>query len=586
VTGAVLGVDSSALGRLWRPRLSDERAALALAQTLGVPEIVARILAGRGIDAQTAPSFLAPRLRDALPDPFAFKDMDKAVARLTAAIDKGETIAVFGDYDVDGATSSALLRRFFAGVGARSVVHIPDRMKEGYGPNAPALLRLKEQGAAVAITVDCGTTAHAPLEAAVAAGLDMIVVDHHAAEPRLPPALAIVNPNRLDESGAHGQMAAVGVAFLLAVGLNKGLREAGKAHLPNEEMLALLDLVALGTVADVVPLTGVNRAFVAQGLKAIAARGRIGIAALADVAGLNETPQAFHLGFLLGPRVNAGGRVGEADLGTRLLTTDDPAEAADLAKRLDGYNRERQRIEAEVLENALAMAEGQGQTDFVCVAGEGWHAGVIGIVASRLKEKYDRPALVIAFDGDVGKGSARSALGFDIGAATIAARGEGLLINGGGHANAAGLTVSRDALPALRRFFDERVAAHFKTAPKRGTYDVDGTLSLAGATTDFLDELDKVAPFGMGNPEPRFVFPNVRIAKADIVGAKHVRCFLQDARGTRLAGIAFRAVDTPLAEILLRTDGSSVHLAGRLKRDVWRGAQRVQLHIEDAAQAR
>lgn len=585
MTGAVLGVENSALGRLWRPRLAEERAALALAQRLGLPEIVARILAGRGIGEAEAPSFLAPRLRDALPDPMGFKDMDKAVARLVRAIDEGETIAVFGDYDVDGATSSALLRRFFAGVGAKSIVYIPDRMKEGYGPNAPALVKLKAQGAAVAITVDCGTTAHAPLQAAAEAGLDMVVVDHHAAEPRLPPALAIVNPNRLDESGAHGQMAAVGVAFLLAVGLNKALREAGKTHLANDEMLGLLDLVALGTVCDVVPLTGVNRAFVAQGLKAIAARGRAGLAALADVAGLNETPQAFHLGFLLGPRVNAGGRVGEADLGTRLLSTDDAAEAAEIAERLDGYNRERQRIEAEVLEAALAESEAAGPADFVCVAGEGWHPGVIGIVASRLKEKYERPALVIALDGETGKGSARSALGFDIGAATIAARGQGLLINGGGHANAAGLTVSRDALPALRRFFDARVADHFKTALKRGSYEVDGLLSLAGATAEFLDELEKIGPYGMGNPEPRFVFPNVRVAKADVVGQKHVRCFLQDARGSRLAGIAFRAVDTALAEILLRTDGSSVHLAGRLKRDTWRGASRVQLHIEDAARA-
>ncbi|MCM0022108.1 MAG: single-stranded-DNA-specific exonuclease RecJ, partial [Tagaea sp.] len=552
-------------------------------QRLGVPEIVARILAGRGIDAESAPAFLAPRLRDALPDPFAFKDMDKAVARLVAAIDKGETIAVFGDYDVDGATSSALLRRFFAGVGAKSVVYIPDRMKEGYGPNAPALLKLKAEGAAVAITVDCGTTAHAPLLAASEAGLDMIVVDHHAAEAQLPRALAIVNPNRLDESGAHGQMAAVGVAFVLAVGLNKALREAGKAHLANDDMLGLLDLVALGTVCDVVPLTGVNRAFVSQGLKAVAARGRVGLAALADVAGLNETPQAFHLGFLLGPRVNAGGRVGEADLGTRLLTTDDPAQAAEIARRLDAYNRERQRIEADVLESALTEAEEAGAADFVCVAGEGWHPGVIGIVASRLKEKYDRPALVIALDGGIGKGSARTALGFDIGAATIAARAEGLLINGGGHANAAGLTVSRDALPALRRFFDAAVAEYFRAAPKRGSYEIDGALSLAGATTEFLDELDKMAPYGMGNPEPRFVFANVRIAKADIVGEKHIRCFLQDARGGRLAAIAFRAVDTGLAQILLRADGSAVHLAGRLKRDTWRGASRVQLHIEDAA---
>ncbi|MBL8653886.1 MAG: single-stranded-DNA-specific exonuclease RecJ [Alphaproteobacteria bacterium] len=582
---AFLGVQRSALGRFWRPRLADERAALALAQRLGVPEIVARILAGRGVDADAAPGFLEPRLRDALPDPFGFKDRDRAAKRLVAAIKDKETIAVFGDYDVDGATSSALLRGFFAAVGGESVVYIPDRMKEGYGPNALALLKLKADGAGVAVTVDCGTTAHAPLQAASDAGLDMIVVDHHAAEPQLPKAFAIVNPNRLDESGAHGQMAAVGVAFLLAVAVNRRLRDDGLKHLDNEGLLGLLDLVALGTVCDVVPLTGVNRAYVAQGLKAIAARARPGIAALADVAGLSETPQAFHLGFTLGPRVNAGGRVGEADLGTRLLTTQDPLEAAEIARKLDGYNRERQRIEAEVLESALTEAEAMGKSDFVCVAGEGWHAGVIGIVASRLKEKYDRPALVIALDGEIGKGSARSAMGFDIGAATIAARAEGLLINGGGHANAAGLTVARDALPALQRFLNARVAAYFSDAPRVSTYDLDGAMSLAGATTGFLDEIDKIGPFGMGNPEPRFAFANLRIAKADIVGTDHVRCFLQDARGARLAGIAFRSASSPLGTLLLRGDGAALHIAGRLKRDTWRGAQRVQLHIEDAAPA-
>jgi single-stranded-DNA-specific exonuclease len=575
------GVEKSILGRRWQPRLPDARAALALAQRAGLSETVARILAGRGVDAEHAAAFLDPKIRDAMPDPSHLKDMDKAAARLIAAIDAREPIAIFGDYDVDGATSAALLHGYISALGGVVRHYIPDRMKEGYGPNAPALLKLHADGVRLVVTVDCGTTAHAPLAAAREAGLEVIVVDHHAAEAQLPAAYAIVNPNRIDQTSAHGQLAAVGVAFLLLVAVNRALRAQGRE---GPDLLQALDLVALGTVADVVPLTGLNRAFVAQGLKAIASRARVGLAALADVAGLNEKPQAFHLGFLLGPRVNAGGRVGEADLGVRLLTATDPAEAAALAKRLDGYNRDRQRIEAEVLGAAMSAAE-EMQGDLTLVAGEGWHPGVIGIVASRLKDRFDRPAFVVALDGDTGKGSGRSAFGWDIGAATIAARQAGLLINGGGHANAAGLTVSRAALPELRAFLEAHLAGHLKTGSRSVVLDFDGALPLAAATGDLLTELDKVGPFGMGNPEPRFVFPAIRIAKADIVGEKHVRCFLQDARGARLAGIAFRAVDGALGALLLRGDGAPVHLAGRLKRDSYRGADRVQLHIEDAAPA-
>lgn len=575
------GLERSVLGRRWQPRLGDARTAMALAQRAGLSETVARILAGRGVDAEHAASFLAPKIRDAMPDPSHLKDMDKAVDRLIAAIDAGEPIAIFGDYDVDGATSAALLHGHLEALGAKVRHYIPDRMKEGYGPNAPALLMLAQEGVRVVVTVDCGTTAHAPLAAAAEAKLDVIVVDHHAAEVSLPQAFAIVNPNRIDQTSELGQLAAVGVAFLLLVALNRTLRKRGR---DAPDLLEALDLVALGTVADVVPLTGLNRAFVAQGLKAIAARARIGIAALADVAGLAETPQAFHLGFLLGPRVNAGGRVGEADLGVRLLTTRDPIEAADLAKRLDGYNRDRQRIEADVLAAALAQAEGN-PNDLTLVAGEGWHPGVIGIVASRLKDRFDRPAFVVALDGDVGKGSARSAFGWDIGAATIAARHAGLLINGGGHANAAGLTVARDALPALRAFLDAHLAEHLKRASRATVLDYDDVVPLSAATPAFLDELEQVGPFGMGNPEPRFVLAGVRIAKADVVGTNHVRCFLQDARGARLAAIAFRSLDSELGSLLLRGDGAPLHLVGRLKRDTYRGAVRVQFHIEDAAGA-
>jgi single-stranded-DNA-specific exonuclease len=585
-----LGVERSATGRRWRVGLDDDTRALGYAQRLGVPEIVARVLLARGVDEAMAAAFLAPRLREQLPDPGHLKDMDKAAARVADAIRNGELVAVFGDYDVDGATASALLHRFIAAAGGRVRVYIPDRQKEGYGPNAPALLRLKEEGADVVVTVDCGITAHAPLAEAAAAGLQVIVVDHHIAEPKLPPALAVVNPNRLDETSPHGQLAAVGVAFLLAVQINRLLRESGwYQDRPAPALLELLDLVALGTVCDVVPLTGVNRALVAQGLKVLAQRRKPGLVALAEAAKLDRCDSVYHLGFVLGPRVNAGGRVGEASLGTRLLTTDDPDEAHTLAARLDAYNRERQAIEGRVLEQAIAEVEAAPLGPLVFVAREGWHPGVIGIVAGRLRERFDRPAFVIALDssageGGVGKGSGRSALGVDLGAAVIAARQAGLLINGGGHANAAGLTVAAERLDDLRAFLTARVAAEADGAVPWLT--LDGALSLGAATTDLCSILAQVGPYGVGNPEPRFAFPAVRVAKADVVGERHIRCFFADGRGGRLAGIAFRAVGTPLGACLLETSGSTLHLAGKLRAEEWRGEIRVQLHLEDAAPAR
>ncbi|MBI3452111.1 MAG: single-stranded-DNA-specific exonuclease RecJ [Rhodospirillales bacterium] len=586
---AFLGVGRSLTGKRWQARLADDRAALALAlaQRLSLPEVVARVLAGRGVGPEDAPAFLEPRLREQLPDPGHLKDMEGAASRLARALAAGETIAVFGDYDVDGATSAALLQRFFCGVGGKVRLYIPDRIKEGYGPNAPALLRLKAEGAAVVVTVDCGITAHAPLAAAREAGLDVIVVDHHVAEPKLPPALAIVNPNRLDETSPHRQLAAVGVAFLLAVAVNRRLRQDGwYAVRPEPDLLALLDLVALGTVCDVVPLTGLNRAFVAQGLKVIGERRKAGLAALADVARLNGPCGTYHLGYLLGPRVNAGGRVGEADLGVRLLTTDDPAEAREIAARLDALNRERQAIEAEVLMAATAQIETRGDTGaLVFATGEGWHPGVIGIVASRLRERFERPACVVAVGGGIGKGSGRSALGVDLGAAVIAARQEGLLINGGGHKNAAGFTVETGQIDALREFLAARIAGALENSDKTPHLDIDGSLSLAAATPDLVAVLEQVGPFGVGNPEPRFVFPSVRVARADIVGEKHVRCFLADQRGGRLAAIAFRSVETPLGAALLDRTGAALHLAGRVRADEWRGERRVQLQIEDAAPA-
>ncbi len=559
--------------------------ALGLAQRLGLPEIVARVIAGRGVDEAAAPAFFAPRLREQLPDPTHLKDMDRAAARLARAIRTGEEVAIFGDYDVDGATSSALLHRYVGAAGGKVRIYITDRQREGYGPNAPALLRLKADGAGVVVTVDCGVTAHMPLAAAADAGLDVIVIDHHVAEPRLPIAVGVVNPNRLDETTPHRQLAAVGVSFLLAVAVNRALREDGWfATRPEPSLLDLLDLVALGTVCDVVPLTGLNRAFVAQGLKVLAQRRNAGLVALADVARIDRACDVYHLGFVLGPRVNAGGRVGEADLGARLLTTSDPDEARALAERLDRHNRERQAIEAAVLEAAIAQVETAGGPEgLVFASGEGWHPGVIGIVAGRLRERYDRPTFVSAVADGIAKGSGRAALGVDLGAAVIAAREAGLLINGGGHKNAAGFTASVERLGELREFLAERIAVQI-TSPRSGLA-FDGALSLGAATPDLIEALGKVGPFGVGNPEPRFAFPAVRVAKADIVGEKHVRCFLADARGGRLAGIAFRAVGSPLGDALLDGAGVSLHLGGRLRADDWRGESRIQLQIEDAAAA-
>mgnify|MGYP006275235445 FL=1 len=584
-TGSVfLGVERSATGRRWRTRLEDDRTALGIAQRHGLPEIVARVLASRCLDETQVPAFLEPRLREQLPDPGHLKDMDKAAARVASAVERGETVAIFGDYDVDGATSSALLHRFLTAAGGKVRVYIPDRQREGYGPNAPALLRLKEEGAAVVVTVDCGITAHAPLQAAAEAGLEVVVIDHHVAEPKLPPAIAVVNPNRLDETSPHRQLAAVGVAFLLAVAVNRALRARGwYAARPEPSLVDLLDLVALGTVCDVVPLTGLNRVFVSQGLKVLAGRGNVGLVALAEVARVPQANSCYHLGFVLGPRVNAGGRVGEASLGTRLLTTDDPAEARAMAERLDGYNRERQALEAVVLEAATKQVEAQGDSPLAFAVAEDWHPGVIGIVAGRLRERFERPAVVVALKDGIGKGSGRSARGVDLGGAVIAARQAGLLINGGGHPNAAGLTVAAERLDELREFLTARVVAEADRALPALT--LDGALSLGAATPELLTALERVGPYGVGNPEPRFAFPTVRVAKADIVGEKHVRCFLADQRGGRLGGIAFRAVGTPLGAALLDTTGTSLHLAGRLRADEWRGEVRVQLHLEDAARA-
>jgi single-stranded-DNA-specific exonuclease len=590
---AFLGIERSLTGRRWAARLADERAALAMAQRHGLPEAICRLLAARDVALDAVPDFLEPTLRKFLPDPSHLKDMDAAIARLVHAVQAAEKIVIFGDYDVDGATSSALLQRFLRTIGGNVTVYIPDRRKEGYGPNAPALLKLREQGAALVVTVDCGVTAFEPLAEARRAGLDLIVIDHHMAEIALPEALAVVDPNRLDDDSPHKQMAAVGVAFLLAVGVNRALRLAGwyGTSRPEPDLRQWLDLVALGTVCDVVPLTGVNRALVRQGLRVLAERGNAGLAALADVARLREPPGAYHLGFLLGPRVNAGGRVGQADLGARLLASDDPHEVGALALRLDEFNAERRAIEREVLEQAIARIEGlygpdrAGLPAALVVESEGWHVGVIGIVASRLVERYGRPAFVIGMDGALGKGSGRSVKGVDLGAAVIAARQVGLLVNGGGHAMAAGLTVARDSLPELARFLDQRIAPNLGEAPAVRELGIDAALSPGAATRELVGLIEQAGPFGAGNALPRFALTSVRVGHAQPVGEGHVRCSLVGPERGRVDAIAFRAGQTALGPALLDTTRPILHVAGALRIDRYGGRDSVSFQIDDAAAA-
>jgi len=595
VVETFLDVASSVTGRRWRGRPSDDRLAMALCRERDLPEIVGRILAGRGVTLATAETFLTPTLRALLPDPGCLQDMEKAAARIAGAVQAGEPVGILGDYDVDGATASALLIRFLRWLGVRTHLHIPDRITEGYGPNAAALEALGRAGCRLILCVDCGTVSFEAIGAATKLGLDILVLDHHTAEPALPPAYAVVNPNRLDDRSGLGTLCAAGVAFLTLVAVNRALRQAGwYATRAEPPLLSWLDLVAVGTICDVVPLVGLNRALAAQGLKVLARRSNPGFAALADLAGLKERPNAYHTGFMIGPRLNAGGRVGGADIGARLLATDDAAEAAVLAQQLDAHNTERRTIENAVLaaalrqvgeeENALTAAGGAGP---ILVGGQDWHPGVVGIVASRLTNRFHRPACVVSFaETGVGKGSGRSIAGFNLGAAIIAARQAGLLLGGGGHPMAAGFTVAPDGLPALADFLGERFAAETRVTTPISELELDGALAVSGATPDLLASLEQVAPFGAGNPEPRFALPGVRIVRADPVGQNHVRCIISGPAGVgRLKAIAFRALESPLGEALLQANGTPIHLAGTLRPDTWQGRTDVQLFIDDAAKA-
>ncbi|MCC7260541.1 MAG: single-stranded-DNA-specific exonuclease RecJ [Alphaproteobacteria bacterium] len=591
---ALFGVTASLTGSLWKARACDERLALALSQRLDVPEVIGRALAARGVGLDDAEGFLTPSLRQHLPDPSTLKDMDKASARIADIVLAGGAIGIFGDYDVDGATSTALLTRFFRHLGITALPHIPDRMKEGYGPNAPALLALKDKGARAVITVDCGTVAFEPLAAAKDAGIEVIVVDHHIGEPRLPDVFAVINPNRFDEDRALGHLAAVGVAFLLVVAVNRSLRERGfYKSIPEPDLLQWLDLVALGTVCDVVSLTGLNRAFVAQGLRILGQRRNAGLAALIDVAGVTEAPGTYHAGFLLGPRVNAGGRVGEAPLGATLLSTENAEEARRIAARLHVHNAERQAIEAFVQESASAQIDRLDPLPpFVCAVGEGWHPGVIGIVAGRLKERTNRPSAVIALEGGIGKASARSIPGVDLGAAITAARHAGLLLAGGGHAMAAGFTVEADKIPALLEFLNARLTAEVARHGAARALSLDGILSVGGITPALSARIEQLAPFGVGNPEPRFVLPECRVLNAGVVGENHVRCILGDgglgrsASPARIKAIAFRALGTPLGDALITPRARALHIAGHIRINRWQGQENAELLIDDAAWAK
>ncbi|WP_252508703.1 single-stranded-DNA-specific exonuclease RecJ [Magnetospira sp. QH-2] len=575
-------------GKAWRQRPGDDRLAMTLAQRFHIPELAGRVLAARGVDLETASSYLNPTLRDLMPDPDGFKDMATGTTRLADALANGETIALFGDYDVDGATSAALLGRFLRAVGGSPLLYVPDRLSEGYGPNGPALRRLREQGTTVAVTVDCGSTAFEALDVAAEVGLDVVVIDHHAVEPKLPKAHAFINPNRLDEPPGQGHLAAVGVTFLFAVALNRRLRERDWYHdqRPEPDLMGLLDLVALGTVCDVVPLVGLNRAYVTQGLKVMAKRRNGGLTALADVAGVNEAPGTYHAGFLLGPRVNAGGRVGQSDLGATLLGSDDPSVTREIAQRLDALNKERRDIEAMVLEQALSQVEGEPEEhlfpSLVMAVGEGWHPGVVGIVASRLCERFNRPACVLAVEGEKATGSGRSLPGMDLGAAVIAARQSEILLKGGGHAMAAGFTVDARRVDEFARFIAERLDRGMGDGGPVPELNCDTVLSVGAAHGGTIAAIERAAPFGAGNSEPRFVLADVLITHAKIVGENHVRCTLSGAaEGGRVNAMAFRSVDSELGQALLRHQGAAFHLAGHLRRDTWRGGNAVQFLIDD-----
>jgi len=564
----------------------DERKAELIAQRFALPLPVARIIASRGIPVDDVANFINPKLQNLMPDPFCMKDMEKAAKRIAEAIVKKQKVAIIGDYDVDGATSSSVLRLYLESVGIEPEIHIPER-DEGYGPSRQAFDEFAALGAELVITVDCGTTAFDVFDYAGSLNIPVIVLDHHEAEVRLPEVYAVVNPKRLDESDDYPYlkyMAAVGVVFCTIVAVNRELRKQGFfAGREEPNLLQWLDLVALGTVCDVVPLLGLNRAFVRQGLRIMSLRSNTGLRALIDKSGISEAPSAFHLGYVLGPRINACGRVGEASLGNKLLCSRDDFQAGQLADKLNEFNAQRKEIEAYVLLSAIEMLEGTPQEyPIAFAAGKDWHQGVVGIVAGKLKERYNVPAFVMSIEPDEVKGSARSVPGVDLGALIIAAKEKGLLTKGGGHTMAAGFSLPEDKIEAFRRFAGEYVRQKLGEEDVAPVIEVDSALDLLGANTDFAAALELLEPFGAGNAEPKIVLEHVRVVKPGIVGAGHVRCFLTSGNGGSLKAMAFKIADTELGKTLLNSQGAAFDIAGVLRRDNWQGRNSVQFIIDDA----
>ena len=581
-----LAVEKSATGRHWVDRLPVDslRLVRGVAERLDVPEIVARIMLARGVEPDGAERFLEPRLRDLMPDPRSLTELEAAAARIVGAIEGGERVAVFGDYDVDGATSSALMNRFLSHFGLDVDVYIPDRIFEGYGPNPAAFERFAQDRRSLVITVDCGTASHETISGARDAGLDVVVIDHHQTGETLPRANALVNPNRQDDISAQGHLAAVGVVFLVLVEASRQLREKGCRDLPD--LLGWLDLVALGTVADVVPLVGLNRAYVSQGLKVLRQRQNVGLRALSDAARLREAPGPYHLGFLLGPRINAGGRIGDAGLGARLLATGDTDEAAAIARQLEQLNSERQMMEREALEVALGMAEALDDAGdpAIVVASEDWHPGIVGLIAARLKERFRKPAFAVTFaSGSPGTGSARSISGIDIGAAVRAGVKAKLLVKGGGHAMAAGLTVDATRLADFQAFLRERIGEAYSQLSGRDVLRIDGAITAGAASISLVESVERAGPFGAGHPEPLVALPAHRITYCEATEQGHLRASLAGPDETKVQAIAFRAGGTPLGEFLEQRRGRPVHLAGSLRINRWGGRETVQVQIRDAA---
>jgi single-stranded-DNA-specific exonuclease len=589
---AFLGVANSATGRLWRDRLDARGAAraLAIAQRHQLPEMLARVIAGRGIDIDAVPDFLDPTIRRLMPDPFTVTQMEAAAKRLADAAVRGEQVAIFGDYDVDGATSAALLAWHLRHCGLDPLIHIPDRIFEGYGPNVDAINALAAKGATLLVTVDCGTTSLEPLAVAKRQGLSVVVIDHHQCGDDLPDVEALVNPNRPDDLSGLGHLAAVGLVLVTLVALNRELRNRGfwTDERPEPDLLGMLHHVALGTVADVAPLTGLNRAFVAKGLIAMRRRDHIGHTALMDVARLNGPPEAWHLGFMLGPRINAGGRIGRADLGVRLLLEGDVSEAARIAAELDRLNAERrvieQAAEAQAEAEALASLGLEDKGSVIVTASEGWHPGVVGLVASRLKDKFSRPAFVVALEpGGIGTGSGRSIGGVDLGRAVRQAVNDGVLLKGGGHAMAAGVTLRKERLADFRAYMENALAADVAQSRHVRELFVDGAVSARAVTPEFVATLNRAGPFGAGNPEPVVALPSHQLVYADEVGQAHLRLRFKSGDGAIVNGIAFRAIGQPLGHALAQMRGQAVHVAGSLAVDRWQGSERVQLRVTDVA---